>query len=165
MGDSSPTISFCTTCHNRLYQLKSVFDANAAAIARNSDTDWTILNFNSEDNIDDFMFSKLRSCPPTVHYVTEASGRPWHLSVAKNIAHRLATGSVLVNLDCDNLIGDAIDVVRRFFDQGCKILHMWSGIHRDGTCGRIAVAKDVFYKLQGYDESFLPARLAPVLPY
>jgi hypothetical protein len=61
-----------------------------------------------------------------------------------------------MNLDCDNFIDDAIDTARAYWSNGCRALHLWSGVYGDGTCGRIAIARDVFYALGGYDEAFSP---------
>jgi hypothetical protein len=102
------------------------------------------------------MLGELSRLPSRVVYVRERSGRSWHISIAKNVAHRVAKGAILVNLDCDNYVSDAIEVIRRYFRTGCRLLHLWSGVHGDGTYGRIALLKSLFRQLGGYDESFLP---------
>jgi len=125
-------------------------------IRRDPQFEWVLLNYNSADGLHEFMRKQLPSLPSRILYLREQSGRPWHLSVAKNIAHRLASGNILVNLDCDNFIGDAGTVVREQCLKGAAVVHLWSGRWRDGTCGRIAIVRDLFYALGGYDESFHP---------
>jgi hypothetical protein len=149
-------VSFCTTCSNRSHQLKQVFDDNARKVAESPGTEWVIVNYNSSDDLDNYLLSRLPHVSERILYFRETSRRPWHVSVAKNIAHRVASGEVLMNLDCDNTISNAADVIRVYAMSGCKVLHMWSGKLGDGTYGRIAIAKDVFHALGGYDESFYP---------
>jgi len=151
-----PVISFCTTCSNRVNQLKLVFEENIAKIAAHSRVEWILVNFNSKDDLDNFIFSKIEKLPRSFIYIRELSGRPWHLSVAKNVAHRLAHGTILMNLDCDNRILDAIATIRRYFSQGCKCLHNSSGVFSDGTAGRIAINSELFFMLGGYDEALYP---------
>jgi hypothetical protein len=102
------------------------------------------------------MIRQLPILPPRVVYARTLSDRPWHVAFAKNSAHRLASGNVLVNLDCDNFIANALDVIRFHFARDIHALHLWSGTYGDGTCGRIAINREVFYRLGGYDESFHP---------
>lgn len=156
MESAQPYISFCTSCHNRAHQLKYVFERNSDIIGRSADCEWVIFDYCSDDDLEPFMRARLPGCSVNVRYINDYVRRPWHMSVAKNIAHRLARGDVLVNLDCDNFIDDARTVAFRYFSSGCQVLHLWSGRHRDGTCGRIAVSKSVFTYLKGYDESFFP---------
>lgn len=80
---------------------------------------------------------------------------PIHFSRDKNRAHELGRGRILVNLDGDNIVGPRFvrDVVREV-DRGAALVHVWTGEWLDGTCGRIAITRDAFRKLGGYDESF-----------
>ena len=83
----------------------------------------------------------------------------WHASIAKNTSHKIARGNILVNLDCDNFTGKrgAEHILRVFQKYGNHILfHQWSGISKDGTYGRISYHRNTFFRLGGYDESFLP---------
>jgi hypothetical protein len=83
----------------------------------------------------------------------------WHASVAKNTAHYLAMGDIVVNLDCDNYTGPfgGQHIIKVFQNSGeHTVFHQWSGRDRDGTYGRISMKKNVFVSLGGYDETFLP---------
>jgi len=148
--------SFCTTCAGRAHQLKKTLEVNAQMIAADPALEWVIVNFGSKDDLHDYMMAQLSSLSHRIVYVRELSGRPWHSSVAKNTAHRLASGRILMNLDCDNFIGDAVETIRLYFNNGCRALHLGSGASRDGTGGRIVLAHELFYELGGYDETFYP---------
>jgi hypothetical protein len=156
--DASPSIriSFCTTCHNRAYQLRQTLEANATVIAGSRQIEWIILNYGSNDDLHPFMTSLLPTLSSRVTYARERTVRPWHMSIAKNLAHQLGTGRLLMSLDCDNFIGDALPVLEAGAAAGWKLVHLWSGIFRDGTCGRIAIARDIFRALGGYDEALFP---------
>jgi hypothetical protein len=149
-------ISFCTTCANRFYQLEQTFESNLNIIIEHPNTQWVILNYNSKDELHEFMLKQLPFLPSRIIYARSTSNKPWHISVAKNMAHRLGSGEVLVNLDCDNFIGNAVEIISSKLTRSVQMLHLWSGTYRDGSWGRIALAKDVFYALGGYDESFYP---------
>jgi hypothetical protein len=151
-----PLISFCSTCANRAYQLKQTFAANARLVSEHLNVEWVILNYSSNDDLDAFMASELAASSDRIRYARQLGERNWHASVAKNIAHRLARGQFLVNLDCDNFIGDAIGTIQTYLDQGIKLLHLWSGQYHDGTFGRIGMLSELFLELGGYDESFHP---------
>jgi hypothetical protein len=149
-------ISLCTTCRNRTDQLKQVFDQNLSAILADADAEWVILNYNSCDDLDSFIQSRLDDAKGKILYVREKSAQSWHSSIAKNIAHRTATGEVLMNLDCDNFVGNALKTIRNKLKGKIGGLHLWSGSNGDGTYGRIVVRKRYFLAAGGYDESFYP---------
>jgi hypothetical protein len=118
--------------------------------------EWIILDYNSKDDLQDLLLENSLQREDRVVCLREISGRSWHASVAKNIAHRAAGGDVLMNLDCDNLIADAIDVLHEVFSGPVGALQMFTGDYDDGTYGRIAVRKCLFEAAGGYDESFHP---------
>jgi len=149
-------ISLCTTCFNRASQLKQVFASNVEVIRGEESVEWLILNYNSRDDLDEYMLPILRSKTCNIRYVKEVSGRRWHMSLAKNISHKLASGDILLNLDCDNRIGEALKQIRETFKANVGAMHLWSGRYGDGTCGRIAIRRELFFNAGGYDESFRP---------
>ncbi|MEY4815540.1 MAG: hypothetical protein RLZZ162_2613 [Verrucomicrobiota bacterium] len=149
-------ISFCTTSYNRLHQLQVTWDANLEAILRFPQSQWVVVDFGSVDGTDEFLRAKLGMMPPRVIWGRALDRFEWTLPRAKNVAHAAAAGDVLYSLDCDNFIADSVAVVEHYFSQGCRLLHHWSGVHGDGTSGRIAVSRPIFEHLGGYDESFYP---------
>lgn len=149
-------ISFCTTCFNRARQLMEVFDRNTELVAENPNLEWIIVNFNSTDGMDALIMKRLRLMPPNIVYVRDNYRKPWNVSRAKNVAHRLASHEILMNLDCDNLIGNSTEVINEKFNGECDLLHQFSQGDGAGTFGRIALTNNLFYALGGYDESFDP---------
>jgi hypothetical protein len=152
-------ISFCTTCKGRLFQLERTLPENLLRTAGFDDVEFVILNYNSPDNlhlwIQAHMIKHIRS--GRIRYALNPEPAQFHSSKAKNQAHRIATGDILVNLDSDNFIGESYKLIKETFVKSKEIcLQMYGGRCRDGTFGRIAMHKDYFYALGGYDESFLP---------
>ena len=83
-----------------------------------------------------------------------------YLPESEDLAHRLARGDVLINLDADNSNRGMRRVVDRYFAklQDAALLQMDEGTQGDplrGTFGRIGLSRYWFYRLGGYDESFL----------
>ncbi len=97
------------------------------------------------------------------------------LARAKNLAHSHGSGIVFVNLDCDNIVGEfedgILDVLPHRFDEATVLrqeaelrrlklmafapegrAEKFDGFH--GTGGRVAVGRDAFCLLGGYDERF-----------
>lgn len=147
-------ISFCTAIKNRLRQFSQVFNRNIHVIKTTPETQWVILNFNSNDNLHEFIMSHINSLPINVKYIHDFTERPWHACIAKNMAHSFGDGEWLMNLDCDNYIADAAECINQYDD--ADLVHMWSEINGDGTYGRIAVKKNVFNTVGGYNEAFYP---------
>jgi hypothetical protein len=150
-------ISFCTTCKNRLWQLAHTMPQNLAAIEADGRAEMVLVNYNSPDQLDTWI-RQFRSAieAGTFRYVQERSDPYFHVAKAKNFAHFAATGEFLVNLDADNFIGDTIARYRRFWqDNPDTIIHGFCGHGRDGTHGRIGMAKRHFLALGGYDEEML----------
>ena len=72
---------------------------------------------------------------------------------AKNVAHRMATGDFLVNLDADNILTpEYLEWLQGVVNAGvpCIIFtHAWGG-----GGGRIGLPREAFLSLGGYDERF-----------
>jgi hypothetical protein len=149
-------ISLCTTCHNRCYQLRKVFGENIEVIRNSKEVEWVILNCGSQDDLHSFMIDRIPNCNSRITYAREISGRSWHVSLSKNIAHKMGSGDILMNLDCDNRIGQAITDIRLHMNENVGAMHLCSGKKGDGTHGRIAIHRNLFYEIGGYDESLLP---------
>lgn len=149
-------ISFCTSCAQRLYQLERTWKPNLELIKNNPHVEWVVLNYDGDDKMHKFVMDNQSIWPSNFIYAKELSNHDWHMSVAKNISHQLGGGDILFNLDCDNFIGDSINVIDENFCNDVKIMHLFSGTPRDGTSGRVAIDKKLFYSLGGYDESFYP---------
>src|SRR6476661_11265433 len=153
-------ISFCITCKNRLHQISQTLKANLDD-NRNiaNDVEFILVDFDSTDGLKDWIVknfkAELKSGYLKFFFTKELNN--WHASIAKNTAHFLASGEILVNLDCDNFTGNdgGAFVLKQFDLYGSKIvLHQASENPSTGSFGRISMLKKYFISVGGYDESF-----------
>ena len=151
-------ISFCVTCKNRLWQLRHTFPANVDAVLADGESELVLLNYNSEDGLDDWVRGFAEHVESgAVRYVHQRSEPYFHCSKAKNLAHRAATGDFVVNLDADNHLGTTIAAWRSAWsERPDTVLHGFSGDFGDGTYGRIGLPRAGFLAIGGYDEAMLP---------
>ena len=150
-------ISYCTTCCNRLWQLALSLPGNLKRLKENEEL--ILVNYGSTDNLTRYIQSS-KLCLEFIEnkkliYAEVLNVKTYHSSKAKNIAHRLGNGKFLVNLDADNF---NIGINNEFQKHKYKnvIVHLWSKVAWNGTFGKIAISKNNFYRLGGYDESLLP---------
>jgi hypothetical protein len=148
------TISLCITSHGRLWQLRQTLFANLALYADNPKVQFVLLNYNSPDDLHVWAAKNLREfiAAGRLIYVHERTASHFHASKAKNLAHRFGTNDILFNLDGDNWADGVYEVFR---ERPRRILHLKNG-RDDGTCGRVGMPREWFYRLGGYDESFDP---------
>jgi glycosyltransferase involved in cell wall biosynthesis len=150
------TLSFCTTCQNRLWQLKETLPQNLLSIS--DEHEIVLVDYGSTDGLRNWIWSNYRNYienKKLVFFEVENEVR-WNVARAKNLAHRLASGDYLFNLDADNFVMPSdISIIEK--SRGLK-LHCWqfSGSLPDGSYGRIGIPKKVFNEIGGYDETLLP---------
>jgi len=187
LNRGGPLISYCTTVYNRFWQLKQVIKHNLTIINNFQPAEWIIVDFGGKDSpeISDWL---LQNCSQslekgTLKYFRRDATLPdfiWNVSQAKNIAHRLATGQVLINLDGDNFLQNKDpQIIRNLFLKNPNLLlhQTWNNflikyniqrlgrgrsiVYRDflpnfsGSNGRISMAQQHFIALGGYDEEML----------
>jgi hypothetical protein len=149
-------VSFCTSYKGRLGQLAETLPRNILSLDERCEL--VIANLDGTDEIFDWVtneFSEFLEMGRirifTVMNVTE-----WSSPVAKNIAHKIALGDYLFNLDADNFITPKdISLIRSAAVVDASSFQ-WSGKFGDGSFGRIGMPRKVFQALGGYDESLLP---------
>lgn len=151
-------ISFCTTSMNRLFHLRETYLLSIKNTSSYNDKEFILLNYGSDDNIDNWVKENLSDFIKIglVKYYKTLEPKYWVAAHAKNIAHKLATGDVLVNLDCDNiLVENYCEYLVGLFKQDIIVASDPSDNKGNvGTCGLIACKKEHFYSVNGYDESF-----------
>lgn len=149
-------ISYCTTCCNRLWQLALTLPKNLKNLKENEEL--ILVNYGSTDSLTRYIQSS-RLCLKSIEnkkliYAEVLDVKNYHSSKAKNIAHILGNGDFLVNLDADNFNSGMHKRILKHKNKNCLIYFAvekyWN------SYGRIAIKKDSFYKLGGYDESFMP---------
>jgi glycosyltransferase involved in cell wall biosynthesis len=98
-------ISFCITCKGRLEQLQKTLPINIENNKDYPNTEFVVLDYGSEDGLGDWIREKFgKRIGKDIRYArVEPEDAPrFRMAHAKNMAHRLATGDVLCNLDADN---------------------------------------------------------------
>lgn len=155
-------ISYCTTCMGRTSHLKKTYIRNILDNIDYPDIEFILVNYNSADDMDEWVKEHLSDYieKGVVIYYKTSDPETFHMSKAKNLSHRLASGPIMVNLDADNFIGkdNAYFINYYYKKHGMKsILRFSKGDFRYfDTCGRIALSKESFIELGGYREDLLP---------
>ncbi len=153
-------ISFCTTCMNRLFHLKYTLEKNIKDNLSYPNLEFVLVNYNSQDNLHLWTKKNLEKYIESgiIKYAHVTNPTFFHASKAKNLAHKLAEGDIVCNLDGDNFTGK---------DYAFYINYLFNTFNKDylfhfkkapywGTEGRIVMMKKKFISLGGYDESLLP---------
>lgn len=130
-------------------------------IEDNADYPWiefVLVNYNSEDGLHEWAQHTL---PPfiergLVNYYYTPEPPLFHASIAKNLAHKVAKGDIVCNLDADNFTGKDFALYLNYlmFDRGDNHIFHFKKAPYWGTEGRIALTRKNFLALGGYDESF-----------
>ena len=155
--DQHLKISFCITCMNRLFQLKQTIFKNLQDNASYPNCEFIIVNYNSQDGLHEWVAENLKAEIETgrIKYFHTKEAPGWHAAHAKNIAHFLAAGDVVVNLDGDNFTGKDFAFYINYLYQthpGQDLLLNFKKDKYYGTYGRICMTRKAFTSLGGYDE-------------
>ena len=146
---------------NRLHHISNTLGANikeAAAIGG----EVVLLNYGSTDGLDEWIKSNWTRILPyfeagNFKYFHTKAPQYFFAAHAKNVAHKLASGDILCNLDADNyLISGYPQFLYDSFSKKKDVIVLSEDTpdtHGHGFCGKIAVNKDFFYNVNGYDES------------
>lgn len=144
-------VSYISQCKGRLWQLKQVFHINLVAL-KSIDAEWLILDFNSPDGLIEWIKSQhdaqsfLKSGQLKIFELTKEF--QYSIPLAKNLAHSLASGQVVFNLDIDNQIADSYALAKDIDSRSALVCE---NKPRTGRYGRIALTKENFIWLGGYD--------------
>lgn len=161
-------ISFCTSCMGRVHHLKETLPQNIRDNPASDDLDveFVVLNYNSQDDLHEWITTDPEMSKHIesglIRYGKTTDPEFFHMSHAKNMAHRMATGDIVCNLDADNFTGEGFAAyLRSVFKKDDNVVlnpsHRVSKLFPPddrGFFGRVAVSKENFMKLRGYDESF-----------
>jgi hypothetical protein len=144
----------------RLWQLRKTLPAHLKAFDGHSDVEFVLLDYNSRDGLEQWILgnpiARQAIDDGLLVYAKEHTADVYHSSKAKNLAHRLAKGEILVNLDADNWAMDIDQPLRRAFRRSRDIVFQARNRRRDGSGGRIALARYWFFQLGGYNEALEP---------
>ncbi len=129
------------------------------------DVEFILLDYNSKDGLKDWVENSAALRPylenGTLVYGRYPDADHFHHAHAKNMAHRLATGDVVCNLDADNFTGKGFAryLADAFAGGRHAVVHPAFSTHKNlplenrGFFGRIALRRDDFLALGGYSET------------
>lgn len=156
-------ISFCITCMNRLKHLKRTLKRNIKYNKDYPNLEFVLLDYNSADDLQNWVLKNFKKelADNTLAYYKTTKPQYFHMANAKNIAHNLASGDIVCNLDADNYTGkDFAFYINQLAQDSLDVI----GIHRNdhrffpshiSDCGgRVFLSKNNFIKLGGYNEKF-----------
>ena len=158
-------ISFCTTCMDRLYNLKETLPKNIKDNREYPYLEFVVLDYNSQDGLGQWMKDNMMEYIKSGRLSYYRTEEPKYFSMAhsRNIAFKVATGEIVNNLDADNYTIDAsgkqpIDplpfYLNRMANERPRKTIFAKG--KKGMHGRVGFFKDEFIEeLGGYDEGLL----------
>ena len=156
-------ITFAISVLNRTEQIEETLPKNLEDNFIDRDrVEFVLVDFGSNDGFRDWIrfqnFKKYIESGYFKYYETDKM-KSWRASIAKNTAIHFATGEVVVTLDCDNYTGmrggDFILSTFKKNNYDC-IMHQFDWNSQGGNFGRIALTKNKFNELGGYDQTMLP---------
>jgi predicted glycosyltransferase involved in capsule biosynthesis len=153
---------------NRTEHLQQTLPRNIAdnPAGKGFDIEFVVLDYNDKQGMKDWILNDPALAPHlengTLKYARHPDSPNFRHAHAKNMAHRLATGDVVCNLDADNFLvrGFAQHLAEVFSKEpNAMVLPSMpmlrsSPNEEKGYCGRIALSRDNFIRLGGYDEKF-----------
>lgn len=147
-------ISFCTTCKGRLWQLQQTLPQNIRKLDKDSEI--VILDYQSPDGLKEWLFTTFPADIESgkLKYFHLEHEYNYTSSYAKNVAHKLATGEILFNLDADNYIYTGLLAELRNLRDNMLFLPRLFG-NDEGSYGRLGYTKATFERVGGYDETIV----------
>lgn len=142
------SISICTTCMDRLVDLKKTYLKNIEDNKDYPHLEWVLVNYNSKDDLDTWTAMNLPKC---VRYYKTEKPKFYSMAHSRNMAFGLALGDIVTSVDADHFInkGFAHKINELANTLGRKHIFVKS---EQKNRGRIAMFKKDFCELGGYDE-------------
>jgi predicted glycosyltransferase involved in capsule biosynthesis len=152
-------ISFCTTCMGRLFHLRQTCPKNIEHASSYENAEFVLLDYGSNDGLEAWVENEMSNHIKSgrlSYYKTKDSPKYFVASHAKNIAHRLASGDILCNLDSDILIPDGfcqyIESVFKAKPNSIIAFDSEDLYGNHGCAGMVISRREHFYSVNGYDE-------------
>lgn len=152
-------ISFCTTCMDRLFHLEQTYLRNIENTSSYPDAEFVLLDYGSRDGLGKWACENLYehlSSGRVSYYRTDDPDK-YVSSHAKNMAHRLATGDVLCNLDADILMPKMFcEYIESVFARKPGVIIAFDSedpYGNQGCAGMVMARREHFYSVNGYDEN------------
>ena len=149
-------LSLCITCMGRKHHLERTLRANLDCLQQFEATEVILVDYSSPDGLEEWIQKNFLNRIQSGHlvYAIAPNQSKFVVAHAKNIAHKLASGEVVCNLDADNIITPPfVTTILETFRTQSRIFS-WFG-KRGGCFGRIAMRTADFKALGGYDERMI----------
>lgn len=151
-------ISYCTTCHQRAWQLAQTLLHNVKYLVKN-DIEMVIVAYNDnsvlpfiQNNYADYLGDgriRVIECNEDKIF---ADGSRWSCGYVKDIAHSQAVGDVLFSLDADNFIDDELHQTLLTLPANTLLITKQSEWLPDGRSGRIGLNKSDYSNIRYRDK-------------
>jgi len=148
-------IAFCITCMNRLGHLQQTLEKNIKDNYVKGNVEFILLDYNSQDGLHDWVFNKMKNYIDEGILIYYQTTEPTHYlrSHSRNMAFRLATASILCNLDADNFLGRGFaNYMLKEFSKYDKIFYT-SNYSVYDAFGRVCCRTEDFVSIRGYNET------------
>lgn len=169
-------ISFCTTIKNRIHHLSRTLPINLKVLKRwslknNLTIEYLILDYDSTDGLKEWLPDFWQEEDYNFSFIRLENKPVYEDQIAKNIIHKAAQGNYLMNLDADNFLDELyLDKFYSLVLEGYDFISHSKYVEKDlgdlvgsfkiayfsfghpDVGARIAMKKEVFEKLGGYDE-------------
>ena len=101
------SISFCTTCMNRLSNLQDTLLQNLEDNKSYPQLEFVLLDYGSKDGLPQWAEAHLRPHIDSgrLNYYRTENPTHYNPSHSRNVSFRLAQGDIVVNVDADNYVG------------------------------------------------------------
>lgn len=150
---SEVRISFCVTCRGRLDHLRATLPSNLFHDYHDvGGVEFVVIDYGDGPELSEWISGFKRSLDAGALVYGRVEAACYDSPHAKNVAHRLSSGEILVNLDADNVFSrDFPAWLDGLFSAPGKIFARGT---KASLGGMIAVRRDDWEKLGGYDERF-----------
>lgn len=161
--DKEVKISLCTSISNRIEDLQYTIPYNLKFIELyGKQVEWIIVDYGSDDINEVRKLIESVKKPSNLKLIYHRHNEKWNIGRAKKLAHDLATGDILLNLDADNFIGirflEYLDQVYQenplsilYYKWDAEFLKYRNEAGLDlGFMGKIALSKAIYHVIGGY---------------
>jgi len=144
-------ISICTNCMNRTSDLMQTYEQN---IIDNPQADFVLLNYNSQDNMDEWVATALQTYidAGVLNYYKTTEPKYYSMAHSRNITFKLAQGDIINSVDGDHFtnkgFAQKINEIANAYNDKLTVLVKSKQKNR----GRIGMFKETFISLGGYNE-------------
>ncbi len=157
MKTSTKVVTYCITCRNRLHHIRQTLMENIVHNGVGHEyVEFLLLDYNSNDGLAEWIKEEFQSYIDKNILVYYRTNEPqYYLRChSRNMAFRLASGSIVCNLDADNYLGEGFSrfLIDSFKNEG-DFFYTPRYLLGDAI-GRLCVKKEDFLAVRGYNEDF-----------